>query len=312
MKKHLNYIILFVVFNCSYVTSYAEPETTSVSNFSGLKKAALAFGENEIKNTLIVMDNDDTLTMMKCLKQKKPGKCQYLGGPAWFSWQSDLISNDPTSRFKIAENNDNLLQISALLLSMNNMLYAEDTIPSVLKYLTNNGATLLVLTARGGSNISATESQFSNLYLNNKNDDNLLKFISDHALNGKKSGISSIAGPIQPRSCMAERPISYRQGIMYVAGQNKGMMLNCILDRTDSTHIKNIIFIDDTQENVDDVYNEFKHSKKYSITAMHYTYLEKHKERLTLHHKYKKKARKRWENIKSILINELLFPSAIR
>lgn len=48
--------------------------------------------EKSPKSTLLALDDDDTLTMMPCPNHNH---CQYIGGPAWFKWQSHLPSNSP-------------------------------------------------------------------------------------------------------------------------------------------------------------------------------------------------------------------------
>ena len=42
-----------------------------------------------------------------------PGSCQYIGGPAWYDWQSDLVGSD--SSYSVAETQDELLKISIII-----------------------------------------------------------------------------------------------------------------------------------------------------------------------------------------------------
>ncbi|ROR99010.1 uncharacterized protein DUF2608 [Sinobacterium caligoides] len=297
--------------------NYAHADLKSAQSFEVIKTLVEGFDNKGIEQTLIVMDDDDTLTMMQCNDQNSPSKCQYLGGPAWYSWQSELISNNSSSNFRVAEKNKELLQISALLLSINNMPYTDPIIPGVLRELTDKGSKVLVLTARGVSNLSASENQFDNLYLTEDKQQSFLSFLNSHALLGTNSGISSIAGPIKPASCNAERRIAYQQGVMYVAGQNKGVMLECLLARTDAKAIKNIVFIDDTLQNVKNVYNAFKDNEKYTVYAYHYTKLQAHKEALTQHkgkqnkNPYQVSANQRWLKISEVLKATLKQPTAI-
>lgn len=338
----------------------------TVNSFSQLQQAVLELKEESkqknLSNTLIVMDDDDTLTMMECADRSEPKSCQFLGGPAWFSWQENLLkqyqSNHPiqqdlnllqqleakngklTKQEKelqqeleklakesantvqpplVANNMGDLLDIAALLLAINNMPYTEEQeVPSVLKTLTKDQAKLLVLTARGTSNLSATESQFAALTATKADQKkgitavSFQELIHRNALNGQKSGIASIAGPFAPCTQSASaRNVSYQEGVMYVSGQNKGEMLKCLLSKTDSSQIKNIFFIDDTLQNVVDVFSAFEGQDQYKVTAMHYTYLKKHKEAFMGEKALQDKANKRWEDVKDSLSAHLKSPTAI-
>lgn len=318
MKNRMLCLTAVLISTITSTTLFANAQIQPAGSFDVIKARVQGFGDEGMKQTLIVMDDDDTLTMMQCTDQKKPEKCQYLGGPAWYSWQSELIETNSTSKYRVAQDDSHLLAIATLLLSINDMPYTDDIIPSVLSELPQKGSKLMVLTARGVTNVSATESQFQDLYMTDANKINFLSFIKRHALVGKKSRISSIAGPIQPRDCNAKRPFAYQQGVMYVAGQNKGEMLQCLLARTESKHIKNIIFVDDTLQNVEDVYASFEHSKKYNVYAYHYTKLEAHKNALTTlrgkqkENIYQEKANERWLKIKQTLASELQQPAALK
>ena len=174
---------------------------------------------------------------------------------------------------------------------------------------------MLVLTARGSSNLSATAAQFSDLPLSKKEREKqtFLEFISTNALQGKKSDLPSLASPFMPCStAKGTRPASYSEGVMYVAGQNKGDMLECLLKRTKSSNIKNIIFIDDTLPNVKDVHRKFQKNKSYNVVSIWYTHLKKHKNDLTTGKnatRNKERAFRRWKSIEQDLHDELLNPS---
>lgn len=255
------------------------------------------------------MDDDDTLTMMPCPDQNNIITCQYLGGPAWYTWQNSLLNKN--SKYRVAANSKELLEISFLLLSMNYMSYTEKDIPQTLRSLTKSGSHLLVETARGVENLSATANQFSNLTVTGPNPEILLEFISKNSLTGTKSGTSSIASPFNTCSRL-KRPIAYQQGIMYLAGQDKGVALKCFLDKTNSSFIKYIVFIDDTLENVENVIKEFKNQTKITVKAFHYTALEAHKLALTKGKDkdiFQNNTKKKWDAIRKVLKGELQQPA---
>jgi len=303
---YLNIIVFLSLQNLS-----ADSKLTSVDSFKEFQKVVNSIGSKNLSHTLVVMDDDDTLTMMSCPEQDNLDKCQYLGGPAWFSWQEKLLETDAS--YKVANSFDELLNISTLLFSMNDMVYTEECLPKVLHEFTKSGVKLLVLTARGTETLSATASQFTNLnLLVDSKKSNFLDFISSNALKGNKSDISSIAGPFTPKEYNATRAVSYQQGVMYVSGQNKGEMLKSFLSKTQSSNIKNIFFIDDTIKNVQDVNTAFSKSRVYNVNAIHYKALQKHKEALTKGAnapKYQDIANKRWQSIKATMIEELQLPA---
>ena len=121
-------------FACS--PAFAGAEKSSVSSFKAMEKVVESFGAQGIPHTLVVMDDDDTLTMMPCSDPMDPRRCQYLGGPAWFAWQQALLEKQPESRYLVANSFDDLLDVSALLFDLNRMAYTEGDVPSVLNALT--------------------------------------------------------------------------------------------------------------------------------------------------------------------------------
>ncbi|NQY37258.1 MAG: DUF2608 domain-containing protein [Alteromonadaceae bacterium] len=314
MKK--SFIRMIIIINtisailCIPAQAFVPEPIITISKFSKLYSIINAFGDP--KSTLLVMDDDDTLTMMGCYTAHN---CQYLGGPAWYAWQTELLTQN--SPYRVAKNSEDLLKISTLLFSINYMNYTQTDIPSTLEKLTKKGVKLLVETARGPSNLSATVNQFTHLSTIKKSIyTNFLDLINKNSLIAKKSAITSIACPFLP--CGKNAPnhvysVSYQQGVMYAAGQNKGMILKCLLKSTLSSSIKNIVFIDDTLTNVQDVHKTFKNSNTYAIKAIHYTALDDHKKALTRGSKAKinqELAQFRWNTIKDIL-NIMLLESAI-
>ncbi len=306
--------IAAIFFNAIFlsVNVYADAEMLPAKSFHEMKQVVNQLGSANNKNTLLVMDDDDTLTMMRCPDQNNLASCQYLGGPAWFSWQQTLLDDGIKSDFEVAKDFDDLLDIAALLLAINYMDYTEQDVPKVLQSLTDSGVKLLVLTARGSSNLSATVNQFSHRKVKTKDSSqSFTDFIEQNALKGNKSGEPGIASPYL--ACGdSKKPVSYQLGVMYVTGQNKGEMLKCLLESTDSTSIKNIVFIDDTLKNVEDVYASFESSKKYNVKALHYIALEDHKNALTMGKDaktFQNNANKRWLAIKHVLKAQLQTPA---
>lgn len=209
---------------------------------------------------------------------------------------------------KVANTFDELLEISALLFSMNDMDYTQESVPEVLYALSGLGVRTMVATARGNENISATEQQFEGLQVSGY--DNLLDYFNEQAPN--------LADDIEPNpylSCTNNKAISYRDGVLYLVGQNKGTNLKCFIhdynqDKPSSDHITHLVFIDDTLENVVDVSKAFEQSDL-EVAAIHYTALQKHKQAFVkgkMASAYQKAASERWNKIKQVLNNQLLEP----
>jgi len=303
IKLHSIFSVLLCLFSSFVITNcWAHAIQTNAANYQQLIEIVNNLPSSG--NTLLILDDDDTLTMMPCSDAKNPKTCQYLGSSAWFDWQENLPDTSPD---RVADSFDGLLIVNALLLNLNNMPYTEANVPMVLSQLTEqNGIQLIIETARMPENSSATVSQFKNLTaLNNSN---LLSLIDQHALKGA-SGRSSLAGSFQPCGDIDAKPVSYEQGVFYVAGQNKGEMLRCLLKRTQSNRIKNIVFMDDIQKNVDDVYQAFLNDNHYNVVAVHYTRLDDHKKAFTEGSNakiYQQAAKRRWENVKRTLTNNLI------
>lgn len=301
--------------------SPAESKQGKISSFTQLPEIITQFGDPAV--TLLVMDDDDTLTMMPCNLKSPMERCQYLGGPAWFSWQDQLLNHyldkKGDSPFRIASNQQQLFDISSLLFSLSDMVFTEESIPSVLNTLTQQGVRLLVETARGSSDVSSTQRQFR--ALNSARDgETFEQFIQQNALVFQSGYVTSLASPYAPCRIPGSRPISYSQGMMFLAGQNKGVMLKCFVQHYNQNavqaglglRIKNIVFLDDTLENVTHVYDAFKMDPEVRVRAYHYTALQPHKAALTMgkyHGVFQEKAHKRWSAIKTTMEAQLLIPN---
>ncbi|MCF2862130.1 DUF2608 domain-containing protein [Pseudoalteromonas sp. Cnat2-41] len=293
---------------------YAESAKSilTTDSFVTLEQQVMQWGEPE--NTLVVMDNDDTLTMIACADDQSPSKCQYLGGAAWYAWQSELVTAQSAPR--VADTSLELIEASDLLFALNTMVYTRDNVPAILARLSSQGVRLMVETARGNQTISATEDQFTDLTLPDGGD--LLGFFATHA--PKFAGLASKASPYSSCDSGSKRRISYRQGVMYLAGQDKGKNLLCFVNQYNDTlspdkQIRNIAFIDDTLENVESINHAFATQAQFNVAAYHYTALAAHKAALTqgpMAKKHQAKATERWCKVIKTMTKELIKPSYTR
>lgn len=273
MLKSLRiYCLLFLSLFAAH--AFAESSIVSVNSFTEVQQMIAAAPHPH--RLLVALDDDDTLTMMPCAPYSvgtPAGICQYLGGPAWFSWQQSLAANDPN---RVWSNFDQLLAIQNALFATNAMPLDDPAIPDALKTAGEIGAHVIVASARGYNMSNATEAQFSQ--------DGIMNTIESLAIHAKPhSKHISFPGTYMPKpwSDKPVRAISYQHGVLYLAGQNKGVMLQQFLKKTREKHrIREIIFVDDTMQNVTDVAAAYKNDPHVNAICVHYTRLEAHKNAL--------------------------------
>ncbi|MEM1302639.1 MAG: DUF2608 domain-containing protein [Pseudomonadota bacterium] len=313
MIKHLT---LAALFGCGLATAAASQPSvvaTSAGSFAEMAAMAVTMSGGDLASLLIVMDDDDTLTQVPCSDPSSAETCQYLGGPAWYSWQESLLGSG--SEYQVAQTSDDLISISSMIFGMMDMAFTDPGIATELAGLADGGAKMLVLTARGGSDVSPTQRQFADLP-STVSGQSFAAFIKSNGLTSPLSGLPSVASPVDMQgpeaSCTSQRPVTYSDGVMYVAGQNKGTMLHCLLARTQSSGVQNIVFLDDTLANVTDVFTDFAgQTSGPNVLALHYTRLEAHKAALTVGDKadqLQATAAARWNTLDQALTSSLLSP----
>lgn len=336
LKLNLLKLTSVIAFLGASDQSLADVEMSTLSSFQDLpalvntlKSSGWVLGQ-----TLIVMDGDDTLSRMPCpvdskTIQQTPQNCQYLGGPAWFTWQNNLLPatgkppSEACKEYCVATDFTELLNVSAYLFAASKMQYAETGQAQPLESFAAQGVRLMALTARGDSNISATEMQFTNLPLPLSPGLSLFDLLQKNAPSFQATPfpgeVSSLASPFSECAGGSDpRPESYRNGIFYASGQNKGTALTCFLKAYKTTPqgqqgpIENIIFIDDSEDNVVDVYTAFKTLGTYNVRSYHYTYLQAHKALFVSPidgKPYRDMSKKRWEDLRKALEGAILEPA---
>lgn len=296
--------ICFLFLGTFFITHvFAQSTILSANSFSTVQQF-IAQTPNP-RHLLVALDDDDTLTMEPCppysVGTNPNAQCQYLGGPAWFAWQQSLPANDPN---RIWTTFPQLLAINNLLFSMSAMPLDDPAIPATLKTISDVGAHVILATARDYDMTDVTESQLSQ--------DGILNAIEARAITTKRHGKKiSFAGDYLPKpwSTAPVRAIAYEHGILYLAGQNKGVMLQQFLAKThEKKRIRDIIFVDDTLQNVIDVANAYKNDPSVHVLCIHYTRLEAHKAALTTGKNAKQlqaNATQEWKTIEASLKNNL-------
>ena len=188
---------------------------------------------------LVVFDDDNTL------ETTDKAHYGYLGGVAWYNWQSDLLKFHPDSKQLMAHSVPDLLTVQHFLFDVTPMVPTEKRIGKMISQLEYQGIDVLVETARGPALAVDTYHGFDQAHL---------KF------NYHANASLPLFKP-SPKVCgvnAAGRDARFAKGVYFVSGQNKGAMLDCLFHRLDANIPKVIVFVDDTQHNDDDVLHYFK------------------------------------------------------
>ena len=260
MKK--TFLIIFMIYMSPLAAQAAYHLKVTAKNYDELSRITHLMVN--AKQTLLVVDDDDTLSMMPCTAFNDPAHCQFLGSASWFEWQNNLEQDNPD---KVASNMQQLIETNSLVFDLSKMLYTDKNIPNILERFVEHGGHILVETARGPRADSATEQQFSSL---KTNQGNLLSLFSQYS--PKLSSYNEAFLGILP-GCeeQQKKEVRNEKGIFYTAGQNKGEMLQCLLKNIpDAYKFRKIVFMDDTQKNVNDVFASYKTSHT-SLYAVHFT-----------------------------------------
>lgn len=232
-----------------------------------------------LKNVLVVVDIDNTLLSSE----------SDLGGDIWYQWQRGNLELKPTEEQKVSclfEDSINLLY------ELGPMRLTETDLPQIIDDWQKQGLTLFALTSRSPKSRAATERELSRAGI-------------DLSLSALRPANQS--APILRESI--PRPMSYMQGIMMTSGMNKGLMLNYLLEKTQRQYDA-IVFVDDSQKNIDDLYAEFKDSSALDMTIFHYTRVEE--QRLASHGKILTQAQAdkmshQWRELNQLISS--IFPS---
>lgn len=294
MKKFVM-LLLTLLFYCVSMSASANSTIVSLNNFRSIQHLLSQLKHPE--HVLLVMDNDDTLTMMPCPIKNH---CQYLGGPAWFTWQSTLSKNN---KQRIWKSFPELLSINNLVFSMSKMPLTDSQIPATLKMTQQRGIKTIIASARGYDMQTATETQFTQ--------DGIFDLIRNNAIKTQNHH-TSFPGTYYPDAWNKKpvRAISYVHGILYLAGQNKGIMLQQFLAKTKNTrNIRTIIFVDDTMQNVKDVASAYAKDTHTKVISIHFTRLASRKAEFLSGKNAKKlqaQANQQWFAIRYAMRNNLI------
>ncbi|WP_339719469.1 DUF2608 domain-containing protein [uncultured Paraglaciecola sp.] len=203
------------------------------------------YGEEQV---LIVMDIDNTILT----------STTDLGSDVWYQWQRGKFDVKPTGSQKVACLFEDSI---GLLYELAPMILTEDNLDQTITNWQLSGHTVMALTSRAPKYRAATERELARNQVD----------LTSNAL-----------VPVGQEAFMFRekigREVSYMQGVMMTSGMNKGDMLQHILEKT-AREFAAIVFVDDSQKNIDDMYNTYQNVKNVDMRIFHYTHIEEAREK---------------------------------
>lgn len=228
----------------------------STDNFNQFKTTVEKFGQNK-KDICVIYDLDNTLIT------QEPS----FGGDHWASWNASLSKSDKR-------------KVENWTLS-NNFHDTEGTIRSFIKYTPTESITLSTVNyikdTLHYSSIIMTARSYDQYYIatNNQLKANGFNFTTNPIGITGSNNTNLLLKPNKTNTAF----IAYYNGVYYAAENNKANeIINLVLEQRKITKnknlCKNIIFIDNAQKNVDNIYQTFidNNAIRSNVLSIHYTY----------------------------------------
>ena len=224
-------------------------ETPTASFIDVANRVKAEIDRHGVENVLLVVDVDNTTLAMD----------QPLGSDQWYGWQYDFIFRNAESRFRVAKDLNELLQIQGTLFALGGMHPPEPDQPRMITEIQEAGCCTIVLTSRGPEFRDATERELKrNGYDFNDSALRINEPARGRFLPYDKARPNTHGLSIEELEALRDpRPVSYSQGIFMTAGQNKGYMLRTLLARSPRT-FQAIVFADDHDKHTSRMTKAFK------------------------------------------------------
>ena len=224
-------------------TDTPSPVTVSDTNDLGtaIADAEAAGKAGPGARVLLVFDIDNTLLTMP----------QFLGSDQWFNYHAAQIAAKTDPYF--TSFND-LIGVQSALFGLGSMQPTQPDAGALVGRAQASGADVFLLSARGPDLFDVTERELgrNGIAVRPLGTCSLLLCSADGAYGDADirkavtaSGVAPAAGPY--------RGIVIRSGLLLGAGQNKGTMLRVLLAAIGAQRYSKIVFVDDTQANIDAV-----------------------------------------------------------
>jgi hypothetical protein len=226
-KKFYSTLLAFFIYAPAHALILETPDLNSC-----LISATHATVQLEPEDVIYVFDIDNTVLALN----------QNLGSVQWFRWQQKLIL-DNVEKNRVADTVDELLNKQGLIYKISSAHTPEMTTTEQVLELQRAGHPVLYHTSRNTDVRDITERDLK------KN--NLLPLIKTI---GPQNGY---AGKFLYNADLKnQRAVSFQDGIYMTAGQDKGIWLQLLLEKT-ATKVKHIVFVDDEIKNLQNVERVF-------------------------------------------------------
>lgn len=196
------------------------------------------------ENVLLVFDIDNTL-LTSGIK---------LGGDIWYQWQTGKLPNKPGVGEKVPCLYDNAI---TLLYELGPMNLTEPQLPALMRQWQQKH-TVFALTSRSQDTQSST-----------------LRELKRHDLDFSVSPLAEPGTTVPFEKGKLKRSWLYTQGVLFSSGQDKGIVLDFLLNKT-GRHFKSIVFVDDGVANITAVQKMFSSASWSDVETIgvHYTRVE--------------------------------------
>ena len=192
-------------------------------------------------NVLVVMDIDNTLLAME----------QDLGSDQWYYWQAEMAGTHPCSSMVV----NDLLAAQGALFFASAMRPTQPNAAEQIRRMQDAGLRVIALSSRG---YEYRLSTFREL---------------------RRNGFSFWPSAWPPEVGFGgaftaqglTRPIAYEDGVGFLSGQDKGLALKALLDRSGAAYPTLIVMADDKQEHLNNVMKAFSWSST-KVHAWRYTH----------------------------------------
>ncbi len=213
-----------------HIALRSEPAYVSTTDLGAPVKAALA-ARAAGHRVIAVFDIDNTLLTLP----------QDLGSDTWFNWQRTV--NPDFGR---------VLGDNAMLLELSEMRPTQPDTAALIRSLQAGGVTVYALSARSPGLRGATEDALAQAGIDLSAAPECGPPLCARRGNLNAAQIIAAAGRLHVRLSAAPRTVTVSDGVMMVAGQDKGVMLHLLLGSLKARYDE-VFFVDDTFQNITDV-----------------------------------------------------------
>ncbi len=288
-------VVVFILSLFSFTVCLANSSIVTMNNFVAINQfITTKVTQYGAENSLLVFDDDDTLLTT----------VQGLGGVGWYNWQSELLQKNPQSPMLVAHDIGELLKIQTLLFAMSEMSpTSTHVLPALTNYLKSN-IPMIIETSRGPLMEDVTLQQLQDAkFINNQN-----QLIFQQTGVKNSAGVPSIAGDF-PLCNKPSRDMSYDFGVFFTSGLDKGQALQCLLQKLKVTTPRLIIFVDDTESNINNMYQAYLNTPNVEVICIHYTKENQRETNFVNDTTHQQElASHRWKHIRNVITKNIEMP----